>query len=157
MCAIGSQNIYANPQSNCQLSETYYLKREGSRILLTPVNSEIGQVSVTTHSISAIRGGEKLGTTISKRVNLDAMVVAPGVTDSVYELSTTAFLPDGIFVVLSAVDAGTNAYTKTVQRPVIGGSGKYAGARGTITVEPLKDSQTVEYKLTLNAEVFCKK
>lgn len=156
MCALGSQETFAQTQSNCQINETYFIKREGARVILNPENSGVGQQSVTAHTISKERGGEKIGVTITKRVNLGMASLTPGV-DGIYEISTTAFLPNGLFVTLSAVDADKDTYSKTVEKPIIGGTGRYTGARGTITTEPLKDSQTFEYKITLNAEVLCKK
>lgn len=155
ICSIGATSVLAQAQTNCPVNESYYLKREGSRIILNPEKSGVGQESVTAHAISITRGGEKIGVTITKRINLGMPALTPGV-EGMYELTSTAFMPNGQIAIYSAVDADKDAYSNTVVRPVIGGTGKYAGARGTISVEPIKNSETIEYKLTLNIEVLCK-
>lgn len=155
ICSTGSAALSAQTQTNCPINESYYLKREGSRIILTPENSGVGQASVTAHAISKTRGGEKIGVTITKRVNLGMAALTPG-AEGMYELTSTAFMPNGQIAIYSAVDADKDTYSNTVVRPVIGGTGKYAGARGTIIVEPIKDSETIEFKLRLNIEVLCK-
>lgn len=144
---------FSQDQKRCLLSETYYSKNESFRT--SQVNSQdFGELSVIVNSLSRTPDGEKVGTAISRRIHLGLESLTPG-PHAMYETSATIILPEGTFTTLSVSDYDKDRVTKMIERPVMGGTGKYAGARGVVRLEPIDSGNKVRHKGIVQIEVFC--
>ncbi len=151
-CTLMASQAYSQ-QKRCLLSETYYSKSESFQTSRVN-NQDFGELSVVVNSLSRTPDGEKVGTAISRRIHLglDSLTPAP---HAMYETSATIILPEGTFTSLSVSDYEKDRVTKVIERPVMGGTGKYAGARGVVRLEPIDVGGKVRHKGTVQVEVFC--
>ena len=152
-CLLISTHAYSYEQKKCPLSEVFYGKEESVKVF-RPTDQEFGELSVVVNSVTRTPHGEKVGIAVLRRTNLELNSLTPG-PHAMYETSTTVILPEGTFTTLSVSDYDKELVTKTIERPIIGGTGKYAGARGVVQLDPISSSLKGHHKATLKAEVFC--
>ncbi len=153
--SINTLPAFAQEQPKCVRNDVLYATETTSK-KSTYQTGDFGELSVSTHALSQKPNSEKVGDAVTRKINLHLKSLTPG-PESMYEVSGTVFMPDGTFTTLSVSDYDKDKTTKTIERPIVGGTGKYAGARGTILIEPLASTGKRQHKLTMTMEVFCSK
>ncbi len=151
--ALIASQVSAQDRKKCDLSEILYGKEESVKVS-RPTGQEFGELSVVVNSVTRTPHGEKVGIAVLRRTNLELNSLTPG-PHAMYETSTTVILPEGTFTTLSVSDYDKELVTKTIERPIVGGTGKYAGARGVVQLDPISSSAKGHHKATVKAEVFC--
>jgi hypothetical protein len=126
-------------------SESYFLKRSSRQVLdLGTTGSSLGDMAFSVGVMGSKRGGTDAGTYNFRGITV--AVAIPGGRenrDSLIQLNLKAGLI--LMEKIISVPAGT-VPDLTETYPVTGGTGKYAGARGTVVFSVLSDS---EYKVEL--------
>lgn len=154
MALLASPGAFAAPPANCGIEEVFYGKSREARST-TGDGSQLGAIAVMVNSISRERGGPEAGIAIVRTVNLGlhSLTAGPG---AMYDSSATIFLADGTFTTVTVSDYDRDVIAKRIERAVVGGTGKYAGARGVVVIEPIVGGARGEHKATFSGEVFCK-
>ena len=99
----------------------------------------VGDITVTNGTVSETRGGEPVGTYATSQIT--AAIAIPGGRQN--RQTTLAFSVgnDTIYTTaLVSANAGTAPQTK-ITHAIIGGTGKYSGARGEVVLRPLTDTR----------------
>lgn len=146
-----SSSVFAQTTKTCLLDTFIYPSQQSYEVISKPGQTEVGQTSMTVYSLSRTEGGEKVGIAVIKRINLGLASLTPG-PESMYETAGTFFLPEGTFNTFGVSDYDHEVITKKLERPMTGGTGKYAGVRGVLTLEPLNK---IDLKGVIKAVVPC--
>ena len=151
---LASQAALAAPPKNCAIEEVLYGRNRETKSA-TGDGGQVGAVAVMVNSVSRDRGGPEIGIAIVRTVNLGLHSLTPG-PGALYDSSATIFLADGTFTTVTVSDYDRDAVAKKIERAVVGGTGKYAGARGVVVIEPIAGGGRGEHKATFSGEVFCR-
>ena len=117
-----------------------YVKRSKIEVIdIGAPGPSVGDISITTGPISKTNGGEPIGSYITRRITVVAN--QPGKTEA--DVMQELRLPEGTILVSSILSLTALAPTPEREqvRAIIGGTGKYAGARGESMLRVL-DSDT---------------
>jgi hypothetical protein len=132
LVAAGTQTAHAKPQNMNLLLENNSFEY----IDLGQTGPTKGDITVSGGLIFNAKNKEKIGTYITRRIVLSVDI--PGgdnVTDALIEYK----LPGGSVTVsgITTTHPGTHFPNKDSERPIVGGTGKYFGVRGTSKVTPM--------------------
>lgn len=108
---------------------------------IPPKGPSVGDIRVNTQNVRRSINGELIGTSIARLITVQRDV--PG-GDEVRDVAIQYTLPGGTISLTSmhAFPAGA-LYPERAVRAIVGGTGKYAGARGTSTFDPIDGDQAV--------------
>lgn len=135
----------AKQARSCALEEVYYLQNY-ERI------AKSSDTTILASDISREPGGPIIGINIARLTELGLENKTPG-KKGMTEVSITNFLPDGHLVSYQIVDSDQTA--ALVERTIIGGTGRYKGAHGVFTRQPLKVEGKDYFKITFKIHVHC--
>lgn len=103
---------------------------------LGQTGASMGDIVVTRGLVLNSKSLEKMGSYIARKI-----IISVDTAGGQDERDTLAeyLLPDGTITIngITSNNSGTNLPSKTSVRPIVGGSGKYLGVRGTSTVSPI--------------------
>ncbi len=140
LVAISGTLIAAPSASAAKADLVWYIDRTFREVIdIKGDGDNVGDITVTNGTISETRGGESVGTYATSQIT--AAVAIPGGRQN--RQSNVAFNVDGNTIyttALVAANAGTPPTTRTVHA-IIGGTGKYSGARGEMVLRPLSDTR----------------
>ena len=151
---INSPRVYAAQTPKlCALEEQYFI-RTLERVQPNKQHaSDVSEVTILVSEITHTPRGERIGLNIARLTHLGLNHITPG-AKGMTEALVTNFLPNGDLVSLQIIDSDQSG-AHQVQRPIIGGTGKYKGAQGIF----IRESVTVEgmqfFKLTFRISVQC--
>lgn len=135
----------ANPSMSCELKEEYFLQNyERSK--------KSNDTTILASEISHKPGGPIVGLNIARLTELGMEHKSSGIK-GMTEVSITNFLPDGQLISFQIVDSDQNS--GLVERSIIGGTGRYSGAHGVFTRQPLKVEGKEYFKITFIVNVNC--
>lgn len=136
---------HASQAKSCALEEVYFLQNYER----TPRSQD---TLVMVSEISREPGGPIIGLNVARLTELGAEHKTPG-QKGMTEVSITNFLPDGHLISFQIVDSDQTA--NIVERSIIGGTGKYSGAHGVFTRQPLNSGGKNYFKITFKVHVNC--
>ena len=148
-----AKKVSAQQARLCPLEETYFI-RTVERVETAPQSGVTpGESTILASEISREPGGPRIGLNIARLTTLGLPHMTPGAKGMV-EASVTNFLPDGHLVSLQIIDSDQTGPT-VIERPIIGGTGKYRGAQGVFIREPVKSGEQSYFRITFKINVMC--
>jgi len=135
----------ADQAKSCALEETYFLQNYER-------TKRSSDTTILASDVSREPGGPIIGINIARLTELGVEHKTPG-KKGMTEVSITNFLPDGHLISFQIVDADQSG--NVVERSIIGGTGKYKGAHGVFTRQPLKIEGNDYFKITFKINVNC--
>ena len=139
LVAISGSLIAAPTASAAKADLVWFIDRTYREVIdIKGDGDNVGDITVTNGNVSETRNGEPVGTYATSQIT--AAVAIPGGRQN--RQSNVAFNVDGNTIyttALVAANAGTPPQTRTVHA-IIGGTGKYSGARGEMVLRPLSDT-----------------
>lgn len=137
----------------CALEEQYFI-RTFERVQPNKQHASNGdEVTILVSEIAHTPKGERIGLNIARLTHLGLNHITPG-AKGMTEALVTNFLPEGNLVSLQIIDSDQSG-PHQVERPIIGGTGKYKGAQGIFIREPVSMDGTQFFKLTFKLNVQC--
>lgn len=137
----------------CALEEQYFI-RAFERVQPNKQHASNGdEVTILVSEIAHTPKGERIGLNIARLTHLGLNHITPG-AKGMTEALVTNFLPEGNLVSLQIIDSDQSG-PHQVERPIIGGTGKYKGAQGIFIREPVSMDGTQFFKLTFKLNVQC--
>lgn len=130
---------------SCALEEVYFLQNYER-------TKRSDDTTVLASDISREPGGPIIGINIARLTELGAEHKTPG-KKGMTEVLITNFLPEGHLISVQIVDSDQTA--AVVERTINGGTGKYAGAHGVFTRQPVKVDGRDYFRLTFKVRVNC--
>jgi hypothetical protein len=133
LIAAGTQTAFAKPQNiNLLLENTSF-----EYIDLGQTGTTSGDITVSGGPIFNEKTKDQIGSYITRAIFLSADI--PGgatATDALTEYK----LPGGTITItgITTINPGTKLPTTPSERPIVGGTGKYFGTRGTSRVVPVE-------------------
>jgi len=146
LLSVGLAVAIVAPASAATNTESYFLKRNSRQVLdLGITGTSVGDMAFATGSMSKQRGGADAGTYNFRGITV--AVAIPGGRenrDSLMQLN----LKTGLILMEKIISVPAGALPDlTDTYPITGGTGAYAGVRGTMVFSVLSDS---EYKVELH-------
>lgn len=138
-------NQASSQTKSCKIEETFFLQNY----------ERIKRSSDTTTLASEIShqpGGPIIGINIARLTEIGFEDKSRG-KKGMTEVAITNFLPDGHLISFQIVDSGET--NNIVERSIIGGTGKYEGAHGVFTRQPLRIDGKDYFKITFKINVNC--
>ena len=135
----------ANQAKSCALEEVIFLQNYER-------TKKSNDTTILFSGISREPGGPIIGINIARLTELGLEHKTPG-NKGMTEVSITNFLPDGHLISFQIVDSDETR--NVVERSIIGGTGKYKGAHGVFTRQPLKVEGKDYFKITFKVNVNC--
>lgn len=137
----------------CALEEQYFI-RTFERVQPNKQHASDGsEVTILASEIAHTPRGERIGLNIARLTQLGLNHITPG-GKGMTEALVTNFLPDGNLVSLQIIDSDQSG-AHQVQRPIIGGTGRYKGAQGVFIREAVTVEGAQFFKLTFRINVQC--
>ena len=140
LVAISGSLIAAPSASAAKADLVWFIDRTFREVIdIKGDGDNVGDITVTNGTVSETRGGEPVGTYATSQIT--AAVAIPGGRQN--RQTTLAFSVgnDTIYTTaLVSANAGTAPQTK-ITHAIIGGTGKYSGARGEVLLRPLTDTR----------------
>jgi len=141
LVAISGSLIAAPSASAAKADLVWFIDRTYREVIdIKGDGDNVGDITVTNGTVSETRNGEPVGTYATSQIT--ASVAIPGGRQN--RQSNAAFnVGNGDTIYATALftaNAGTPPTTRTVHA-IIGGTGKYSGARGEMVLRPLSDTR----------------
>ena len=140
LVAISGSLIAAPSASAAKADLVWFIDRTYREVIdIKGDGDNVGDITVTNGTVSETRGGEPVGTYATSQIT--AAVAIPGGRQN--RQTTLAFnVGDNTIytTALVSANAGTAPQT-TITHAIIGGTGKYSGARGEMILRPLSDTR----------------
>jgi hypothetical protein len=116
-----------------------FLERvEVQTVDLGATGPSVGDLRVTRGIVRATRGGKKIGTYATSQVTVGSGLVG-GTEERSVIMEITIGSSDITMTSMYVVPAGAAPIAKVVH-PIVGGTGRYLGAKGSLTLVPLNDT-----------------
>lgn len=123
-----------------------YLERiDAQNVDLGEPGSSVGDLRVTRGIVRATQDGKRIGTYATSQVTVASGLIGGTEQRSVI-MEITIGKNEVTMTSLYVVPAGAAPIEKVVH-PIVGGTGRYLGAKGSLTLVPL---DAVSYRATLN-------
>lgn len=140
LVAISGSVIAAPTASAAKADLVWFIDRTYREVIdIKGDGDNTGDITVTNGTVSETRGGEPVGTYATSQIT--AAVAIPGGRQS--RQTTVAFSVGNNTIYTTALvsaNASTPPQTK-ITHAIIGGTGKYSGARGEMILRPLSDTR----------------
>ena len=146
--ALFSTSAISQPQKLCTVNETF-------RGLRTHIQAPqpTSRVTISGGDLISDASNSKIGYYIARFIDLGLNSLTPG-PNGMQEIVVTFVFPDGTFTSVGVEDVDRDSrLVRSTIRAVTGGTGRYAGARGTVETQYVKD--TGAYLNVVSVETFC--
>ncbi len=138
----------ASPAIAAPHSDTYFLKRTARQTIdLGATGPSVGDMAFAYGSVSKTRGGPEIGTYNFRGITV--AVAIPGGRENRDALLQYNFKSGTVLMErINSVPSGALPDTTEIY-PIIGGTGAYSGAKGTVVFSVLSDSEyKAEFRFT---------
>ena len=146
LVAAGVALVAAPSVQAAQSDMILYFDRNYREVIdLGKTGDSHGDITITHGNLSSTPGGKNVGTYASSQIT--AVMTIPGGPQS-RKIDMSMKLDKGMIYTTSLMSAnGGTPPTKPVAYAIIGGTGKYMGVAGQVTLNPISDTG---YKATLH-------
>jgi hypothetical protein len=132
LVAAGTQAAYAKPNNFDVL-----VRNTGIDVVdLGQTGPSIGDIAVTRGDVYSRKTNQLIGTYVSRKILVSVDI--PGGLDERDTISEYTLKDGSITIVgITTNNSGTNLVGRKDSRPIVGGTVKYAGAKGVSTITPV--------------------
>ena len=129
---VDAQSAYAKSNKMSLLSQN----TSSETIDLGQIGASVGDITVTRGLLLDPKTKEPIGSYVARKIIVS--VDLPGGEDERDTLAEYK-LPNGTLIIngLTTNNSKTNLPSKSAERPIVGGTGKYFGSKGTSTISPM--------------------
>lgn len=136
----------------CSVEEQYFI-RTIKWETINSINSKPGDLTIAAFAVSNQIDGPQIGLIVSRQIDLGLNGITPG-PNSMREASITSFLPGGTLVSVQVTDFDSEKMAD-LTRAIVGGTGKYFGASGSVRSERVKVEAPPTWKTTFKLILPC--